>query len=57
MYDHWKNISISNFGLFDEVFAVLPNNEVFAMPDKGKLSPLRNFGIVLVEHNQLVVSF
>ena len=57
MYDHWKNISISNFGLFDEVFAVLPNNEVFAMPDKGKLQPLRNYGIVLVEHNQLVVSF
>ena len=35
MFDHWKNISASNFNIYDEIFAVLPNNTVFAMPDKG----------------------
>ena len=35
MFDQWKNTSISNFDIYDEIFAVLPNNEVFAMPDKG----------------------
>ena len=56
MFDHWKNISLSNFSLFDEVFAVLPNNEVFAMPDKGELSSGRSFDSVLMEHNQIDVS-
>ena len=32
-YNFWKNRAIENFNIFDEVFCVLPNNNVFKMPD------------------------
>ena len=42
MFDQWKNTSVSNFDIYNEIFAVLPNNEVFAMPDKGLFAFPRN---------------
>lgn len=32
-FNFWKNRAAQNFKIFDEVFCVLPNNKVFAMPD------------------------
>ena len=43
MFDQWKNTSVSNFDIYNEIFAVLPNNEVFAMPDKGSFVFRRNY--------------
>ena len=35
MFQYWKSIASHNFSLYDEVFAVLPNNEVDALPSTG----------------------
>ena len=34
----WNNLAEENFKIFDSVFAVLPNDEVFSMPTPGEIS-------------------
>ena len=33
----WNNLAEENFKIFDSVFAVLPNDEVFSMPTPGEV--------------------
>lgn len=33
----WNNLADENFKIFDSVFAVLPNDEVFSMPTPGEV--------------------
>ena len=33
----WNNLAEENFKIFDSVFAILPNDEVFSMPTPGEV--------------------
>ena len=52
MFKYWCDVADGNFSIFDEIFCVLPNDTVSAMPSKGIAKKIR-----LHQRDSMILNF